>query len=137
LGAVWWIRGSLSVSLWAFPLIVLLQAILVFGLGLFLSTLHVYLRDTAPLVAIAVMIAMWTTPLFYSLEQLSKTLRTVVLCNPLSHLIELYHYVFLGGGEWSSILMLHWIVVTLTALITFIVGYRIFTRSHVEFADVI
>ena len=148
-GAVWWIRQTLSISLWAFPFVLLLQAILAFGLGLFLSTLHVYLRDTAPLVTIAIMIAMWTTPLFYSLEKLPDSLQTLVLCNPLSHLILLYQYVFLAGGDWSPLVewsawiplwiqpWIHWIVVTVTALFAFFVGYRMFTRLHVEFVDVI
>jgi len=132
--AVLFIRGSLTTSLWAFPLVLLLQTILAFGLGLFLSTLHVYLRDTAPLVTIALMIAMWTTPLFYSLKKLTPGLQTVVLCNPLSHLITLYHYIFLAG-EWPP--PVHWVVVIVTAFLAFFAGYRIFTRSHPEFVDVI
>lgn len=137
LGAVWWVRGQINPSLWTFPLILLLQTVLVFGLGLFLSTLHVYVRDTAPLVVIGVMITMWTTPLFYSLDQLPDPYKTVILINPLTHLIELYHNVFLGDGGWSSQFATHWTVVILTALFAFLVGYRIFTRSHAEFVDVI
>jgi len=137
---IWLIRGTLSVTMLAFPIVLLFQSILAFGLGLFLATLHVYLRDTAPLVSIAVMIVMWTTPMFYVREILPPRIDTLVLCNPFSHLILLYHNIFLlkTWPLWTDWLwIVNWAVVISMSFLAFFIGYRIFTRSHREFIDVI
>ncbi len=136
IGAIWFIRGAFSTALAAFPLVVILQGMLAFGLALFLCTLHVYLRDTAPLVTIGVMVAMWTTPMFYTLEAIPEKIRTLVLFNPFSHMIILYHGTFLDKeGAWPD--LTHWVIMATVSLLALFVGYRIFTRAHSEFVDVI
>ncbi len=134
--AIWFIRGSYSIALAAFPVVLLLQGLLAFGLGLFFCTLHVYLRDTGPLVTIGVMVAMWTTPMFYTLQAIPDNIRTLVMFNPFTHMVVLYHGTFLDKqGVWPP--LVHWVVMAAVSLLALFVGYRIFTRAHAEFVDVV
>ncbi len=118
------------------PFAIVLQALICFGLGLFLATLHAYLRDIAPLITIALMVCMWMTPLFYPLKIVEghPVLLWIIKLNPCAHLIILYQQIFLTAEAPSFV---HWAVLFGTAVVAFGIGYKIFTHSHDEFADIL
>ena len=127
---------GIPMSVLLLPVVLILQALICFGLGLMFATLHTYLRDVGQMVGIGLMVCMWMTPLFYSLDivQEQPLLRTIILFNPFTHFIEMYHQIFLSSGLPE---IQHWIVLTLTAICAVGLGYRIFTSAHDEFADVL
>ena len=59
--------GKAFWTLMAFPLVLTLEFFLFIGVGLFFAACNTYLRDIAPLVTIAAMVLMWSTPMFYTL----------------------------------------------------------------------
>ena len=69
---------------------VALQLVFALGLGVVLSVLHVFLRDTAQLVGVAFQLLFWATPIVYVLDVLPPWLRSLERLNPL-HLFSLTH----------------------------------------------
>lgn len=120
--------GGLPLLLLAVPL----QAGLMLGLGLVLSSLHVFFRDTAQLLGMVLNIWFYLTPIVYPLALVPERFRGWLELNPLTSLVELYRQAFLGGeavvGPGAARLALG------TAVVLF-AGFAIFTRLKVAFVD--
>ncbi|MBN1297808.1 ABC transporter permease [bacterium] len=87
-------------NLLAFPIIVLIQFVFTFGLMLLLSALSVHLRDIQQILNNIVTLWFFMTPIVYSvtdlnLESKPPAIRWVMNLNPMKHIIEGYHRVFL------------------------------------------
>jgi ABC-type polysaccharide/polyol phosphate export permease len=61
-------------------------------LGLVLSALHVYFRDVRYAVAAAMMLLFYLTPVFYPLTRLHGLIRDIVVLNPLTGIVQLFHW---------------------------------------------
>jgi lipopolysaccharide transport system permease protein len=85
--------GGLPLLLLAIPL----QAGLMLGLGLVLSAVHVFFRDTAQLLGMILNIWFYLTPIVYPLALVPERFRGWLELNPLTSLVELYRQAFLGG----------------------------------------
>jgi lipopolysaccharide transport system permease protein len=90
----------------AFLPLVLVQQAFAFGLGLTLGTINVFLRDTAHLAALLLMVWFWLTPIVYPAQILGDGVRQLLAINPLTGLITAYQHILLTGGwpEWPGIL---------------------------------
>lgn len=128
------VLGSLSPTVLALVPLFVLEFVLFFGLGLLFSTLHTYIRDVSPLVAIGTFVMMWMTPMVYTMEAVPEALRGLLYLNPFTYLVLLHHEIMLYGS-WGTVWM--WGAVALLAGFFFAVGYLVFTRSHGTFADVL
>ncbi len=132
---LYFITQRLSLTLVLFPMVLAIQIVLFFGLGLLFSTLNTYLRDIAPLVTVASMVLMWSAPIFYQVtEDLPAIVHWVIQSNPLTYLITFHHQIMLEG-TWPS--FGHWMLLLGIAFIPMGLGYWLFTRCHREFADLI
>lgn len=66
--------GGPSSSAVLIPLLLVIQVIFTVGLGYFLATLNLFLRDTYHLVGVGVQVWMFATPIFYPAEMVSNAL---------------------------------------------------------------
>lgn len=87
------VRGLLLLAL-AIPLQVALTA----GLGLLLATLHVFFRDTAQFLGLALSGWFYFTPIVYPLTLVPEAYRGWIELNPLTALVGLYRQALLGGS---------------------------------------
>ncbi|MGI6457506.1 MAG: ABC transporter permease [bacterium] len=129
--------GKAFWTLMAFPLVLTLEFFLFIGVGLFFAACNTYLRDIAPLVTIAAMVLMWSTPMFYTLDLLKNAPEWVwwiIHLNPLSYLVMIHHHLFLYGTMPP---VYYWVVLGGISGGAFVLGYWFFTRSHGEFADLL
>lgn len=62
--------------------------------ALVLSVTHVYLRDTKYLVQAAALAWLWLTPVVYPLTAVDGWLRAVLVVNPLTGIVQLFHAAF-------------------------------------------
>jgi ABC-type polysaccharide/polyol phosphate export permease len=125
-------RG-MTISLLFFPLLVLIQGILIVGLGLIIATLNVFYRDVAHIANVAIMLLFWFTPVFYQAETVPKEYRFLFTWNPMAVLVESYRAVFFGTPlEWSSLLLSSILSVMLCGL-----GYIIYQRQLHDIIDAI
>ncbi|ODP36478.1 ABC transporter permease [Sphingomonas turrisvirgatae] len=94
--------GLPGAPLLALPVMVLLQLLLTVGLVYFLSAAHVFMRDTEHLVALALTVAFYVTPVFYRPIQKTHDLSYLNTWNPMAWVLEGYRAI-LVYGEWPSL----------------------------------
>ncbi len=147
-----WPAPGLSL-LWI-PVIVLLQGLFTYGLVLLLSTLHVFLRDTAQLVGMTTTVWMFLTPVFWVPELLTlgpggasvEQHLGLIQANPAYHLVAAWRGALMGdvnlivnGVQLSPVSVAaipgHLAVFGLWAVGAYVLGYAFFVHSQRRFAD--
>jgi len=112
----------------------LLLVSLVCGFVLVFSALHVYFRDVRYLVTAALMLWMYVTPIIYTASDAPGSLRTIIDVNPMTGIVDLFHYATVGHvGAMSLPLAVTavWTVVLLGA------GVALHCRYNRVFADLL
>ncbi len=133
-GAVLLIAGTLSPMVLFLPLYMLLVGMLAVGLGWIVSSLHVYLRDTAQVLTVVLTLWFWVTPIFISEEQIPERYRFLIAGNPLSFVVRAYRERLLSSS-WPN--MSELAVIAMYAATVFIVGGLFFRHLKRGFADVL
>jgi len=77
---------------------------------------------------------MYTTPIIYPLNSVQGNLRTIVLANPVTSIVETFKFGFFSEGEFN---ILHLAYSSLFALITLFLGVVIFNKTEQNFMDTI
>ena len=115
-----------------FPVIVALQALFTIGVALILATSTAFFRDVRHLVEVALMVLFWTTPIVYTIHDVSGRLPRLILLSPLSSFVTAYHNIFYDR-QWPS-LEIWAIAITYTAL-ALTVGLSLIVRYEDSFAE--
>lgn len=79
------------------PLIVFYMFIFCLGLGLILSTVSVFFRDTLHLYSVLLTAWSYLTPIFYPVDSLSNEMRTFMNFNPMYYYIDYFRNIILYG----------------------------------------
>jgi lipopolysaccharide transport system permease protein len=79
------------------PLVILLQLLFVSGLGLFLGSLNVFVRDTSLALPSVLTILLFGSPIFYPISAYPAALQAIVAFNPFYVLAECYRAPVLAG----------------------------------------
>jgi ABC-2 type transport system permease protein len=79
------------------PLIVFYMFIFCLGLGLILSTVSVFFRDTLHLYSVLLTAWSYLTPIFYPVDSLSSGMRIFMNFNPMYYYIEYFRNIILYG----------------------------------------
>ncbi len=125
-----------EVGLWFLflPVVILFQCIFTMGLGLYLSALNVFFRDTAPLVRPLLLIWMYLTPIFYPLSIVPERFKILIYLNPMTPLVTAYRDLLLNDRPPAVSGSVYFAVLSIAV---FFGGYRFFTRNHLRFVDLI
>lgn len=84
------------------PLLVLMLAGLGLGFGILVSSMTTKYRDLTILFTFIVQLWMYGTPIVYPLSSVPEgALRTLILANPMTPVVEAFKYVTLGQGYFS------------------------------------
>ena len=128
--------GFQKFSLWVFLAPLYLLALLLFALGLswIISSIQVFLRDTAQVLTVALTFWFWFTPIFFDERRIPASLVFLMRINPLAEIVNGYRHCFLSGEppSWQRLGILY--AVALTA---FIAGGGFFRYTKKSFADVL
>jgi lipopolysaccharide transport system permease protein len=122
------------------PMILLLPLYMVFigllgvGVGWIAASLHVYLRDTAQVLAVVMTLWFWITPIMINEQQIPPQFRAVILWNPMSWIVRAYRErLFLATWPtWQELGVL-----AAYSLTVFIAGGLFFRHLKRGFADVL
>ncbi len=79
------------------PVYLVLLALLSIGVSWLVSSLHVFLRDTAQILAIVMTFWFWFTPIFFSAQHLPERVRFIARINPLAYVVDAYRKCLLAG----------------------------------------
>jgi len=108
------------------PALVVLQALLTVGLALIASSLTVLFRDVRDLLASALTLWFFATPIIYPLSAAPGRVQRVLRLNPMTPLVESYQEILFHDGPydaWATLL-----TVAVFSVVVFFVGYFIFNR---------
>ena len=112
--------------------------IFVLGLSYITCSLIVFFRDLGQIIAIALQVGIWATPILWNLHLLDNkpVIRFIIKLNPMTYIVEGYRgAIFDKLGFWETFYSTAYFWI-LTAC-TFAVGAMVFKRLKVHFADVL
>lgn len=120
----WWVLMT--------PVLLLQLAMLSMGFGIIISSVTTKYRDLAKLVGFGVQLWMYGSPVAYDMYSMAALApggkwHTLYMCNPVTTLINLFRYGYLGFGqiEWTF----YWVGWISTSIILF---FGVILFSHVE-----
>ena len=122
-------------SLWLLlPVIFFLQLLFTAGLVAILSSLSVFLRDLQQLVALAINVWFFLTPIIYPLSMIqSESVRHLFLLNPMHSFVNLYREIVLRG----ELPLINLQIVIVVSLVSYLFGGWLFMRIKHAFGDVL
>ena len=117
------------------PLLIVQLCMLGLGFGIIISSLTTKYRDLQVLVGFGVSLWMYITPIVYSSrELLGRKLYVAMMLNPISPIVELFKYGWLGAGTTP---WLYWGISWVTTLAVLFLGIVIFNRIEKNFMDTV
>lgn len=116
------------------PLLLAQLALLSLGFGVIISSLTTKYRDLAVLVTFGVQLWMYATPVVYPASQIGGKLKTLMMLNPVSPIVESFRYAFLGSGSipWNFLG-----ISVITTLVVLFIGVVLFSRVEKTFMDTV
>lgn len=109
---------------------IITQFVFVIGIGFFLSTLNVFVRDVSTALPNLLMLVLFFSPIFYALSAFPHALQMVSIFNPFYIMTEMYRQPLLYNqlpSIWSIIYL--WVF----AIIIFALGLKFFRRAKPYF----
>lgn len=116
------------------PLLLMPFALLLWGGSLLLATLGVFIRDLPQLVALAIGLLQFLSPVFYPISALPQFAQTLLGWNPLTVFIEQVRALVFQGGLPTLQL---WGQSMLVSSVMALLAYALFRRVRAGFADVL
>ena len=115
-----------------FPLLVLIQYILILGLTFILSALTVFVRDIDHFVSVILMLGFYATPIVYQGEMLPKKFQIFLKLNPMAQLVEAYRSILYYHRMPDMTMLVIWGLGSVDLLV---VGYLIFKKLEKSFVE--
>lgn len=124
----------ISGMVWIVPILMVQTAVLGLGVGIIVSSLTTKYRDLTVLVSFGIQLWMYITPVVYPMTEVSGKLKTIILINPMSAIIQNYKYALLGIGTFEA---LYWLISIIMTVVIFFVGVLLFNRVEQTFMDTV
>lgn len=128
-------QQTLNVTLLLLPLVWLPLLLLTMGLGYGAACLTVFVRDVPQTLVVALNLWFYATPVIYPAYLIPEPLQQWVFwLNPVAAIAEMYRDVILVGeiSHWGE-----WAVATVLASAIFGVGFWMYRKLKIAFADVL
>ena len=128
------IFGGIGLTWYAllFPVILILQFLIILALIFVLSACTVYIRDLEHFVSIALLVLFYGTPIVYTMDTIPEKLKWVLNLNPMTHVIQSYRDIlyYQRMPNIGNLLILFGI-----AIVGVLIGYKIFDKLQRNFAE--
>ncbi|HJW83401.1 MAG TPA: ABC transporter permease [Anaerolineae bacterium] len=135
------LSGRVELIAWL-PVVLLVQLVFTVGIGLILSTVNVFYRDTQIIMEVVMLAWFFVTPIFYTIETVPETAhllgatldlrRLLFILNPMASIISSYRDVLYWGRFIGPDFFLRTAV---TAVGVLVIGYAVFDRYARRFAE--
>ena len=127
-------NGHFSLWMFSLPVDMLLIGLFAVGIGWIVSSLQVYLRDTAQVLSVALTFWFWMTPIFIDEQQFPEQFRFLLRANPLAFVVRAYRDRLLS----YRVPNLHdFAIIAAYAVAAFVAGGLFFRHLKRGFADVL
>ncbi len=124
----------IGLSIVAFPLVLLVQLLLILGIGYFLAVVSTFLRDVTYILPVVLMLVMLCTPIVYGIEDMPPLLRFATHFNPFYYLTDSYRQIFYYS-HWP-----HWpglVGLGVGSVVTLMAGLFVFRKTKGYFEAVL
>lgn len=119
----------INVNLWLFPVAIVLQFVLLVGIGFVLAPLMVLLKDVEPLVGPILRLGFYATPIIYGIHDITNRgwpewYANIFFVNPMAGITSAYRSGFFVAEQ-------SWLAIGIAAVIAFftlVVGWWLFAR---------
>ena len=128
------IIGTPSASIFFFPFLFFPFILFVIGLSWLCSSLSVYLRDLPYILSLVTTLLLFMSPIFYSISSVPRNFQWILELNPLTPFIETGRNLLMQGTFPS---FLNYCVCLIVGLVTFLLGFRVFSKVKRGFPDVL
>ncbi len=125
---------ELKATLIYLPLYLLIIALLGLGAGLIVTSLTTKYRDLKFLLDTIIQLLMYLSPILYPLSLAEGKLRTVLLLNPMTSVLEAIKFSFLGSGVFSFAYLTYSLIF---GIVLVAAGLVVFSRTEKNFIDTI
>lgn len=126
--------NGLALSAFWIVLILPLHFFFLVALGLFLSALTVFVRDVAHVLGSILMLFLFFTPIFYTLEQMPPLIQSITFYNPIYQIVQFYRDTLVAGIPPSLSGMLYMFILS---SLMFVVGLKFFRKLKGHFVSVL
>lgn len=123
-----------TIAIVLFPVVLILMACLGLGAGMLISAMTTKYRDLAFLFTFGIQLLMYATTVIYPLSAAPQKYHLLIELNPMTALIELFRYGFLGSGSFSAASVTYSIMSTIILLI---LGVIVFNKVEKNFVDTV
>ena len=122
-------------AIFLIPVFIIMLAGLGLGFGILVSSMTTKYRDLTILFTFIVQLWMYATPIVYPISMVPEgTLRTIIMANPMTSIIEAFKYATLGQGYFSW-LALGYSFTFMSVLL--ILGVVVFNKVQRSFMDTV
>ncbi len=125
---------NVNLSIFLLPLYVFTMAVLGFGLGVLFSSLTTKYRDLSYLLVFGIQLMMYATPVIYPLSSTSGKLRTLLLLNPMTAIIENFKYSVFDQGAFQFGGIIYSVCFS---LLVAVLGIVVFNQVEKTFMDTV
>jgi lipopolysaccharide transport system permease protein len=115
-----------------FPVILLMQMLLITGLNWIWSSLSIFLPDLRQFTILLTFLLMFLTPIMYPETMIPEKFRFLIHWNPMASIISMYRSIFMDGKLPPIATLLN---IGLVSLVIFMFGYAWFMLTKKAFAD--
>lgn len=125
---------DIHVTLLLMPLLVVLMAGIAFGIGIIISAMTFKYRDLQMFVEFGIILLMYVSPVIYPLSEVPESLKSYILLNPITPIIETFRYSLFGVGEFS------WFYLgysTCVMVLSLFIGMIVFNQAEKNFMDTV
>ena len=116
------------------PILLFQMAALGLGCGIIVSSLTTKYRDLSLLVTFGVQLWMYATPVVYPLSMVTGKMAILMALNPMSAIVEIFRYAFLGG---SLLPFWYWGISLATTVLVLLGGIILFSKIEKNFMDTV
>jgi lipopolysaccharide transport system permease protein len=129
---LWWSKVPFSALAFTLPLVLAVQFVVTLSLAYVLAALNVSFRDVRYLLALALLLGFYMTPVFYDPAAIPAQYQALYHLNPLVTLIESYRDLLLysTAPQWGLLG-----VVAVAGLLALWWGVRLFKHKSIHFAE--
>lgn len=115
-----------------FPLVLLIQYVLLLGIALIFSAVTVYMRDIQHFIGVVLQLLFYATPIVYSIDAIPEGFRWILKWNPMTYIIEGYRAIFYNQ-TMPDLKALG--ILGVISIVILIVGYLLFNKLQKRFAE--
>ena len=111
----------------------------ILALTRFTSAITTLVPDFSNLLAIAMQLFFWATPVVWGLTMIAEhqTLLRIMKCLPFTYLVTAFREVFMGGTIISDGYFVYTLIFWTITIIMFLWGNNVFKKNKKDFADVL